>query len=284
MKGQWERNDSSKKSKRLTVYIRYFNWQRKNFITLNHEDYDRSKTMQLFFFFRTMSWNDYLLELAIYIIAARSNLSPVPVEGSEWTKSVVVSTEMDCDMERTSLWYQLIINHEDLFFFITNAWYHSACWQRNKNSISGCNLFSVFCYLCNAFDVHIYASWFWTEHLICILLIYRQMDNGLRPFFSIYLYWGYVPFSAYILTVLCPFFSICLYWGYVPFSIYICTGVMSLLQYLFLLRLCPFFSMYLYWGYVPFSVYVCTDVMSFINASLIIVYSAIALTWFIITK
>lgn len=117
MKGQWERNDSSKKSKRLTVNIRYFNWQRKNFITLNHEDYDRSKTMQLFFFFRTMSWNDYLLELAIYIIAARSNLSPVPVEGSEWTKSVVVSTEMDCDMERTSLWYQLIINHEDLFFY-----------------------------------------------------------------------------------------------------------------------------------------------------------------------
>ena len=115
MKGQWERNDSSKKIKRLTVYIRYFNWQRKNFITLNHEDYDRFKTMQLFFFFRTMSWNDYLLELAIYIIAARSNLSPVPVEGSEWTKSVVVSTEMDCDMKRTSLWYQLIVNHEDLF-------------------------------------------------------------------------------------------------------------------------------------------------------------------------
>lgn len=52
---------------------------------------------------RTMSWNDYLLELAIYIIAARSNLSPVPVEGSEWTKSVVVSTEMDCDLKRTSL-------------------------------------------------------------------------------------------------------------------------------------------------------------------------------------
>lgn len=52
---------------------------------------------------RVMTWNDYLLELAIYIIAARSNLSPVPVEGSEWTKSVVVSTEMDCDLKRTSL-------------------------------------------------------------------------------------------------------------------------------------------------------------------------------------
>ncbi|KAK3098733.1 hypothetical protein FSP39_022535 [Pinctada imbricata] len=52
---------------------------------------------------RKMGWRDFLWELCIYVLAARPNLSPVPVEGSEWTKGVVVSTEMDCDLKRTSL-------------------------------------------------------------------------------------------------------------------------------------------------------------------------------------
>jgi hypothetical protein len=53
--------------------------------------------------FRSVAWHEYLLELSLYILAARPNLSPVPVESSEWTKGVVVSTEMDCDLKRTTL-------------------------------------------------------------------------------------------------------------------------------------------------------------------------------------
>ncbi|XP_060068517.1 PHD finger protein 24-like [Ylistrum balloti] len=52
---------------------------------------------------RKVNWNEFLRELSIYIIAARPNLSPVPMESSEWTKDVVVSTETDCDIKRTSL-------------------------------------------------------------------------------------------------------------------------------------------------------------------------------------
>lgn len=52
---------------------------------------------------RQVSWQEYLKELSLYILAARPNLSPVPVEGSEWTKSVVVSTEKDCNIKQTSL-------------------------------------------------------------------------------------------------------------------------------------------------------------------------------------
>lgn len=52
---------------------------------------------------RNVSWQEYILELSLYVLAARPNLSPVPVESSEWTKGVVVSTEMDCDLKRTTL-------------------------------------------------------------------------------------------------------------------------------------------------------------------------------------
>jgi len=56
-----------------------------------------------FLFFSKVTWHEFLRELSVYVIAARPNLSPVPVEGSDWTKGVVVSTETDCDIKRTSL-------------------------------------------------------------------------------------------------------------------------------------------------------------------------------------
>ncbi|XP_061193286.1 uncharacterized protein LOC133201504 [Saccostrea echinata] len=43
---------------------------------------------------KSVSWQDYLLELSLYILAARPNLSPVPVESSEWTKGDLFGVSM----------------------------------------------------------------------------------------------------------------------------------------------------------------------------------------------